>query len=312
HERLVALHVPADSTLVGRTLAESRLGAAFGLTVLGIQRGATTHLMPGPEEQVQAHDTLLVEGREAELATLRGLEALEVERQAPPELGGLESPQIGLAEVVLSPHTALAGNSLRELHFREKYGLSVLAIWREGRAYRSDLGDMALRLGDALLLYGPYGKLKVLGSEPDFVVLTEEAQAAPRLERAPWAVGIMAAVLLPVILGWVPISIAAVAGAAVMVLTGCLTMDEAYRDIEWRAVFLIAGMLPLGLAMEQTGAARFLAEWLVVSLGGLGPLAVVVGLFILGVAATQVMPSAAVAVLLSPMAFNAAADLGIS
>jgi len=171
---------------------------------------------------------------------------------------------------------------------------------------------MALYLGDALLLYGPHEKLKVLGSEPDFLVLTEEAQAALRLERAPWAVGIMAAVLLPVILGWAPISIAAVAGAVLMVLTGCLTMEEAYRHIEWKAVFLIAGMLPLGLAMEQTGTAHLLAQGLVGSLGSLGPMAVVVGLFLLGVAATQVMPSAAVAVLLSPMALNAAADLGVS
>jgi di/tricarboxylate transporter len=312
HERLVALYVPADSTLVGRTLADGRLGEAFGLTVLGIQRGETTHLMPAPEEQVQAHDTLLVEGRTEDLATLRGLEALQVEHQAPADLGALESAEAGLAEVVLSPHTTLAGKTLRELHFREKYGLSVLAIWREGRAYRSNLGDMALRLGDALLLYGPHEKLKVLGSEPDFLVLTEEVQAAPRLKRAPWAVGIMAAVLLPVIVGWVPISIAAVAGAVLMVLTGCLTMEEAYRHIEWRAVFLIAGMLPLGLAMEQTGTAQFLAEGLVATLGGLGPLAVVAGLFLLGAAATQVMPSAAVAVLLAPMAFNAAVSLGIS
>jgi di/tricarboxylate transporter len=312
HERLVALHVPDDSTLVGRTLAESRLGAAFGLTVLGIQRGDATHLMPGPEEQVQAHDTLLVEGRAADLTTLRGLKALEVEDKAPPELSALESAQIGLAEVMLSPHTTLVGKTLRQLHFRGKYGLTVLAIWRGGRAYRSDLGERALHLGDALLVYGPYDKLKVLGSEPDFLVLTEEAQAPPRLERAPWAVGIMAAVLLLVILGWVPIAIAAVAGAVLMVLIGCLTMEEAYRHIEWRAVFLIAGMLPLGLAMEQTGAAQFLAEGLVGSLGSVGPLAVVVGLFLLGVAATQIMPSAAVAVLLSPMAFNAAADLGVS
>jgi di/tricarboxylate transporter len=312
HERLVALHVPADSTLVGRTLADGRLGAAFGLTVLGIQRGGTTRLMPGPDEEVQAHDTLLVEGRPGDLSALRGLESLEVEQQPPTELGRLESAEVGLAEVVLSPYTTLVGKTLREIHFREKYGLSVLAIWREGRPYRSDLGAMALRLGDALLLYGSYERLKVLGSEPDFLVLTEGAQAPPRLERAPWAVGIMAAVLLPVILGWVPISIAAVAGAVLMVLTGCLTMEEAYRHIEWQAVFLIAGMLPLAVAMEQTGTAQFLAEGLVALLGGLGPYAIVVGLFLLGTAATQVMPSAAVAVLLAPMAFNTAADLGVS
>lgn len=312
HERLVALHVPADSTLVGRTLVDSRLGSAYGLTVLGIQRGETTHLMPSSDEQVQAGDTLLVEGRVQDLATLRGLVALEVEGQMPHDFGGLESPHVRLAEAVLSPHTTLVGKTLRQLHFREKYGLSVLAIWREGRAYRFDLGDMALRLGDGLLLYGPHEKLGLLGSEPDFLVLTEAAQEAPRLDRAPWALGIMAAVLVPVILGWMPISIAAVAGAVAMVLTRCLTMEEAYRSIEWKAVFLIAGMLSLGIAMEQTGTARLLAEGLVTVLGGLGPLAVAAGLFFLGTAATQVMPSAAVAVLLIPMALNAAGDLGVS
>lgn len=122
----------------------------------------------------------------------------------------------------------------------------------------------------------------------------------------------MAAVLLPVIMGWAPISIAAVAGAMAMVLTGCLTMEQAYRSLEWKAVFLIAGMFSLGIAMEQTGTARLLAEGLVTTLGGLGPLAMVVGLFLLGTITTQVMPSAAVAVLLIPLALNAASDLGVS
>jgi di/tricarboxylate transporter len=224
----------------------------------------------------------------------------------------LESEQVGLVDVVLSPYTTLVGQTLRQLHFREKYGLSVLAIWREGRAYRSNLRDMALRLGDALLLYGPREKLRVLGSEPDFLVLTEEAQEAPRLSKAPVALLIMAAVLLPVILGWLTIPITAVMGVVLMILTGCLTMEEAYRAIEWKAIFLIAGMLPLGIAMEQTGAARFLAEGMVGMVGGLGPLAVMGGLFLLAALASQVMPNPAVAVLLAPIALNTATDLGVS
>ena len=311
HERLIALHVPPDSVLVGKNLAESRLGEAFGLMVLGIERGGATHWMPASEERLQAEDILLVEGRPEDLLTLRGLQGLQVDHELPSDLGTLESEQVGLAEVVLSPHTTLARKTLRRLHFREKYGLSVLAIWREGRAYRTNLRDMALRLGDALLVYGPREKLAVLGSEPDFLVLTQEAQQAPRLGRAPWAVLVMVCVLVPVIMGLTPISIAAVAGAVLMVATGCLTMEEAYRHIEWRAVFLIAGMLPLGMAMEQTGAARLLAEGLL-SLGDLGPPAVTAGLFLLGAAATQVMPTAAVAVLLMPIAFNIASELAIS
>jgi di/tricarboxylate transporter len=171
---------------------------------------------------------------------------------------------------------------------------------------------MALQFGDALLLYGRRDRLKILGDEPDFLVLTESAQEKPRMQKAPIALGIMVAVLVPVIFGWISISIAVIAGVVLMILTSCLTMEEAYQAIDWKAVFLIAGMLPLGIAMEQTGAAQFLAERMVNLVGDFGPLAVMAGLFLLAAVASQVMPNPAVAVLLAPIAFNTANDLGIS
>jgi len=119
-------------------------------------------------------------------------------------------------------------------------------------------------------------------------------------------------VLLPVILGWVPIAIMVVVGVVLMVITGCLTMDEAYRSIEWKAVFLIAGMIPLGIAMQKTGAASFVATWMVNLLGVYGPTVIMAGLFILTSLATQVMPNPAAAVLLVPIALNTASDLGVS
>jgi di/tricarboxylate transporter len=314
HERLVAMRVPENSALVGRTLLESRLGHAFDLVVLSIVRQGQTRLMPAPEEKLEAGDLLLVEGKPEDLRTLHGLQDLEVEQQpvsAPQEVE-LESERVGLAEVVLSPRNTLAGKTLREIHFREKYDLTVLAIWRNGRAYRSHLGIMPLQFGDALLVHGPRHQLTVLGSEPDFLVLTEAAQEEPRLQKAPLAVLIMAGVLATVIVGWLPIAVAAVVGAAVMVLTRCLTMDEAYRAIEWRAVFLIAGMLPLGIAMQNSGAADFLAEGVVRIVGPYGPLAVIAGLYLLATLATQVMPNPAVAVLLAPIALNTAATINVS
>ena len=99
-----------------------------------------------------------------------------------------------------------------------------------------------------------------LGAEPEFLVLSEEAQPAPRSKKAPLAISIMLLVLLPVIFNWLPISISAIAGVTLMILTGCLRMDEAYQLIEWKAVFLIAGMLPLGIALEQTGAAQLISN----------------------------------------------------
>jgi di/tricarboxylate transporter len=312
HKWLLSLRVPEGSILAGRSLTESRLGDAFGIGVLGIIRMGRKILVPSPEDPINANDLLLVKGDPAELHTLRGLQELVVDYEKVPDLADFESDHISSAEVVLSPHSTLAGNTLRRLHFREKFGLSVLAIWRSGRAYRSNLRDIALRFGDALLLYGPREKLRLLGREPDFLVLTEEGQEPPRLRKAPVALLIMGFVLLTVIMDWMPIAIAAVLGMVLMVLSGSLTMEEAYRAIEWKAIFLIAGMLPLGIAMERTGAASYLAEVVVSLVGDFGPVAVVAGLFVLASLASQVMPNPAVAVLLAPVALSTASDLGIS
>jgi di/tricarboxylate transporter len=311
-DRLMLVQLPEDSPLAGITLAESRLGVAYGIGVLSIIRQGETLLMPDPDDRLEAGDTLLVKGRREDLLTVDGLQSLKIESTTPPEISELESAEIGLVEAVLSPHTTLTGKNLRQIHFRAKYGLNVLAIWREGHAFRTDLAEMALRFGDAFLLYGSRERIKLLGTEPDFIVLTEEAQEKPRSNKAWLAIAIMAIVLLPVIFGLLPIVIMVVVGVALMVLTGCLTMDEAYRAIEWRAVFLIAGMIPLGIAMETTGAASFVATWMVDLLGAYGPEVVMAGLFILTSLASQVMPNPAVVVLLVPIALNTASDLGIS
>jgi di/tricarboxylate transporter len=171
---------------------------------------------------------------------------------------------------------------------------------------------MALHFGDALLVYGPHQKLSVLGSDPDFLVLTEAAQEKPRRNKALSAVFIMLVVLLPVVFGWLNIAIAAIAGVVLMVVTGCITIDEAYRSIQLNAIFLIAGMLPLGIALQNTGAAKLLAEGMVFMVGPFGPTAVMAGLFIMAALGSQVMPNPAVAVLLAPIALNTAADMGIS
>ena len=229
-ERLHRLRVPGASKLVGQTLRRSRLGDAVDVQILCIVRRDGTARIPTSTDRFAPEDRLVVSGASdmVSILLLQGLEGVFVE--TPDKVSDasiLEDDQVGLVEVVLSPHSVLSGQTLRQLNFREKYGLSVLAIWRKGRAYRSDLGNMALGFGDALLLYGPWKKLTVLGREPNFLVLTETAQEIPRQEKAGMALAIMAGVLLPVIAGWLPVYIAVVIGAAVMIATGCLTMDEA-------------------------------------------------------------------------------------
>jgi di/tricarboxylate transporter len=152
----------------------------------------------------------------------------------------------------------------------------------------------------------------MLGSEPEFIVLTGEAQEELRLEKMKFSILIMVGILLPVLMGWVPIYIAAVIGAALMVLFGCLSMDEAYRQIEWKAVFLIAGLLPLGTALDQTGAARLIAEGVVTVVGPFGPQAVMLGLVALTFLATCFVPTAALVVLMAPIVLNTSANMGLA
>jgi di/tricarboxylate transporter len=312
HERLMVMQVPPDSALVGKSLKESRLGDALGSRVLGILRGENPIIMPEPHEILQAEDRLVVEGRQRDFDNLRALEEMEIERRTDTDVNKLVSGEAGLVEAILSPQTTLEGKTLRQINFREKFGLNVLALWRKGRAYRSNLRDMELRFGDALLLLGPRAKLQLLGREPDIIVLTETAQEELRTDKMKFSILIMVAVLLPVILGWVQIYIAAVVGAALMVLVGCLSMKEAYRQIEWKAVFLIAGMLPLGTALDQTGAAKLIADGVVALVGPYGPNAVMLGLVGLTFLATCFVPTAALVVLMAPIALNTSANMGLS
>jgi di/tricarboxylate transporter len=311
-ERVRIMRIPSDSMLVGNTLIESRLADAFGIAVLGIRRRSTTELLPDPEIVLQPEDLLLVEVWPEDLKVLRGLQQIQQLLGPLPDLESLQSDQVGLMEVVLSPFTTLVGKTLRELHFREKFGLSVLAIWRAGRAYRSGLRAMKLKFGDALLLYGPRSRLQLLKDDADFLVLTQSAQPVGRGAKEPLAILIMIGVVSSVILHWLPIELAAVIGATIMILLGVLTMEEAYRFIDWKTVFLIAGMLPLGVAMQSTGAAVWLARNVVDAVGSAGVFAILAGIFVLTTITSQFMPSAALVVIMVPIAISTAREIGIS
>lgn len=307
--------IPTTSRLLGMTVSESCLGDALDVQILAILREDKSAIVPASGVIFEPGDRLVVSGMSDLVGVLlvQGLEAVFDKDQADVEdVSILQSDTVGLVEVILSPHSVLGGQTLQEISFREKFGLNVLAIWRKGAVIRTGLRDLQLQLGDALLLFGEWKKLAVLGREPDFVVLTEKMQEAAKEEKAKTALAIMAAVLLPVMFGWVPIYIAVVIGAACMVLSKCLTMEEAYRYIEWKAVFLIAGMLPLGVALDKTGAASMVAESVIAVLGPFGPYGVLFGLLSITFIATSIIPTAALVVLMVPIALKTSAGLGIS
>ena len=311
-ERIFVVRVPRESTLAGDTLARSRFADAFDFRLLALFREGELTIMPESDLPLKGGDLLLIQGREEDLDVLRGLQELEVERDSQPAYNVLESDRLGMVEATLDPRSRLVGQRVADLAFRDKYGLELAALWRKGEAIRADLEDLTLQLGDALLLIGPREKLQLLERDQDFLLLTPLGQRPVDSRKAPVAAAIMLGVIVAALVGWLPIYMAALIGATLMVLSGCLTMEEAYRAIEWRAIFLIAGMLPLGTAMADTGAAQFLAEQTMALLGPYGPWWVIGGLYIVTAAANMVIPAAALVVLMSPIVLSASADLGFA
>ena len=306
------IRIPKGSRLGGSTLAQSRLGDAFDFRLLATFREGMLQLMPEPDELVLGGDLLLLQGRPEDLDELRGLQELEIENRVSPQLGNFESDRLAVLEATLAPHSPLAGTSMAEINFREKHGLELIAVWRSGRAIRSDLDRLQLQFGDALLLIGPRKKLAVFGDDPDFLTLTPIGTSPPDTRRAPLASLIMLGVVGSVVTGALRIEIAAIVGASLMVLTRCLNMEQAYRAIDWRAVFLIAGMLPLGIAMQETGTAQYLAGQVMEALGDFGPWPVIMGLYIVTAIGTMIVPTAALVVLMAPIVLSASADMGIA
>ena len=307
---LVEVVVEGASPLCGISLGESHLASRYQLTVIGIRRKGRLLLSPPPEEALQAGDVLLVAPASAEAleAAVRTLGLRKLPQMASPEI--LEAGEVGLIEVLLSPHTTLIGRTLRELRFRERYGLQVLALWREGQPLRAGLADERLRFGDALLVYGPWERIRLLQGDPEFIVLQMDGEP-PRRSRRPAAVGIMLGVMLASMLSARSVAEITMAGAVLMVLLGCLTMEEAYRAVEWPTVFMVAGLLPLSIAVARTGTAEGLGALLLRWAGGSSPWMGV--LIFTGVAAllTQVLSASVTAVVWGPIALRAAVLWGV-
>jgi len=310
-DRMFVVKVPKNSSLAEETLKKSRIADVFDFRVLAVFRDGELRVMPRGDEVLLGRDLLLIEGQQSDLDVLRGMQELEIDTKIPGNLGSLESERLTLMDATLDPRTSLGGKTVGELNFRERYGIELAGIWREGTTIGTELADERLQIGDALLLLGPRDRLQLLSSDSDFLILTPLGQEPPDTRRAPLAAFIMAAVIGSVMAGYAPISIAAVIGGTIMVLTGCLNMEQAYRSIDWRAIFLIAGMLPLGTAMQESGAATYLANQVMTMLGDAGPWPVIMGLYILTAMATMIIPTAALVVLMSPIVLSAMSDMGV-
>ena len=300
--------LPGNPT-AGQSLLESRLGADFDLSVVAIIRDGDVRTVLHRETRILADDLLLVEGSAENLIRARRELGLVLESEQAPDVEELDPESVHVVEATLSPRSGMVGRTLRDMRFRDRFGFTALAIWRHGEIINKRLRDVELQYGDSLLLRGPRDRLPDLQEGNEFLVLEPVIMETHRRDKALLAVGIMALVLVLATFFGIIISMSMVIGAVLMVLTGCLTMDEAYQSIEWRSVFLIAGMLTLGLAMEATGTAEFLADGLVDTLGRFGPMVILAGIYIMAALITEPMSNAAATVLMVPIAIDVALGL---
>ncbi len=312
-DQIFVIRVPSDSIFVGRPLYESGIADLFDFRLLGTIRQGRLELMPSADEVVIAEDRWLIQGTFGDIDVLRGFQELEIDEEAEPDLEQLRGETIELAEIMLAPGSELADKTVSEIRFPEKYGLELMAIWRKGKSYRTGLDAMELKLGDAFLLMGPRDRLTLIEDDNDFLVLTPvAARDDENTEKARVAVLILAGFVAAILSGLFPIETAAVSAAALMVLSGCLTMDQAYRAIEWRSIFLIAGMLPLGIALQSSGAAEFTAMKMLTLLGDANAWVVIFSFYLMTAVATLFIPTAALVVLMAPIVLTASGNMGIS
>ena len=316
--KLKRLRITDQSPLVGQTVAHALLRTRYGVTVLGLQRqqGRRSLVLPAlSHTEFQSGDILIAVEDTTDLEGIIRNEMLELLPFEDTQRDVLIK-ELGLAEVLLTPDSELINRTLTETRFRTHYGLSVAGIMRKGKPLTDNLRETRLKFGDSLLVAGGWKYISELQREQtNFFVLTipeEMDEVAPNRSRAPTALAILATMLVIMTFNLVPSVTAVLMAAIALVLTRCLSMNDAYGSINWESLVLIAGMLPMATALEKTGGVEIIVSGLVDGLGGAGPIVLMAALFVLTSAFSQFISNTATTVLVAPIAVGAAEAFGVS
>lgn len=303
---LAELEIVEGSRFAGRNLSESGLQELLDLQVLEVIRSEGPLLLPEPDETLRAGDVVLVRGPVKELLKTRSVEGLRLRRDQLVAEEALQRGAIRLIEALVPPGSPLVGRTLEEMKFHRRHQCLALAIRHHDHLEQGKIGRIPLAVGDVLLLQGLRKDLDALSKGSEVITL-DEVEPPPRsYSRAVAAVGVIAAVVTVAALGIAPILVCAMAGCALLVVGKILTVDQAYESIDWKVIFLLAGVIPLGVALEQTGAAALLAKGVVETFGAMGPWAILCALYLATALMTEFMSNNATAALLAPLAIASA------
>jgi di/tricarboxylate transporter len=308
--------VTPRSSLVGQSLRSSQLQRRFDLDVLEMIHNGNRFAQPLADKVLSAGDILIVRCGRQDLLKIRDSEGLEILPDV--QFGqkswqtDLASGEEGIAEAMVAANSNLIGSTLKELRFRQRYNVTVLAIRRGQDLVRDRLGKVPLRFGDLLLVQGPKQSFVGLQTSRDVLVLEQRDVENMRSKKATLAIAIGLGVVGMAATGQYPILVAALAGAVLMVLTGCLKPGELYEAVRWDVIFLLASLIPLGTAMEKSGTTQWLAAQLVTLGQSLSGYALLTVLFVATTLLTAILSNSAAVILLLPVGVQVAENLGLS
>ncbi len=303
------------SPLIGRSMGELELDQIIeDVSILRLQKGRRLYTSPRSSLVIEAGDILTVQGRRDDIVRVKDQVGIDF-KPAPAPGGDGEGSVLEfdatMVEAILLPGSPLIGRTPKRLEFAERYGLQILGIHRSGKTISDKFSRVRLRVGDQLLLQGDPGNIAMLGRSRFFRILGSMTERT-NTQRAPLAVGIFILSLGLATFGVLPLAVAVLLGALLAFVTRCLTPEEAYREVEWKAFLLIGSMLALGTAMEQTGTATYIADLIVSIAGGVNPLVILGAFFVLSLLLTQPMSNQAAAVVVVPIAIQTALQLDLN
>ncbi len=307
---LTEIVIPPGSKYEGLTISEAGLGRDLDLTILRIAKNKRTFLVPNGHTRLANGDVMLVEGDRDGLLKLGEDSGLELKPKNDIADEDLMSERVSLFEVILLPNSPMVGRTLKQIDFRRTSGLQVLGINRSGQTIRRKLSEVRLAVGDQLLLHGSRLSAAALDRNGTFRLLQSLGTEPFEKRNAIISAGIFALVLLIAAFKIVPVSIAALVGMLAVFFTGCISTEEAYDKVNWQVLFLIGGMLALGIAVQDSGTAAYLAHSIVSLTRGMHGYWLLGGFFVLTMILSQPMSNQAAAAVVVPVAIQTAAQLG--
>jgi di/tricarboxylate transporter len=308
---LAEIMIPSDSSLAETTLGVSGLGRDLDLTVLRIIRGAK-RVVPRADTTLEKGDVLLVEGERENILRVKQMSGVEIEADVEFSLSDLETENVVVTDVIATPGSPLIRRTLRGLDFRNRYELQVLAVNRHGKTLTHKLSRVRLQTADILVVQGESARIEALERQGLFRILRSTGARYPNRRRMWIAIAIFVGTLITATFNILSLPVAMLLGALLVFATRCITPEEAYKQINWKVLILIASTLALGAAMETTGTADFLAAQIVRLLGRSQPVWLLTGFFALTVLLTQPMSNQAAAAVVLPVAVQTAWQMGLN